>query len=107
MSLDDEQPESAERLLLRHPTEATKFRYLHRQEVSAIEPLLVDYLREGKLLADLPPIEVLRERRKNDVEKLDPGVRRLMNPHIYHVSLTEKLFRLKQELIEKALRQSH
>lgn len=107
MSLDDEQPESAERLLLRHPTEATKFRYLHRQEVSAIEPLLVDYLGEGKLLADLPPIEVLRERRKNDVEKLDPGVRRLMNPHIYHVSLTEKLFRLKQELIEKALRQSH
>ena len=26
-----------------------------------------------------------------DVELLDPGVRRIMNPHIYHVSLTNRL----------------
>lgn len=107
LSLDDEDPSSAERLLLRHPSEATKFRYLNRREISAIEPLLVEYLREGKLVADLPSIEVLRERRRSDVEKLDAGVRRLMNPHIYHVSLTENLYRMKQELIERALKQSH
>ncbi len=107
LSLDDEDPNSTERLLLRHPSEATKFRYLNRREISAIEPLLVDYLREGKLVADLPPIEVLRERRRTDVEKLDAGVRRLMNPHIYHVSLTDRLYRMKQELIERALKQSH
>lgn len=106
LGLEDEKPESAETLLLRHPSEATKFRYLHRNEMTEIEPLLVEYLREGKLIADLPPIETLRERRKTDVEKLDAGVRRLMNPHIYHVSLTKNLFRMKQELIDKAIRQS-
>ena len=41
--------------------------------------------------------------READVERLDPGVRRLMNPHIYHVSLTEKLWNYKQELIREVI----
>ena len=52
----------------------------------------------------LPSIEEMRERRQDDVERLDPGVRRLMNPHLYHVSLTERLWDLKQELIQSARR---
>jgi nicotinate phosphoribosyltransferase len=35
---------------------------------------------------------------------LDPGVKRLINPHIYHVSLTRRLWDLKQELIKSTLR---
>jgi nicotinate phosphoribosyltransferase len=38
------------------------------------------------------------------VEALDPGVRRLVNPHIYHVSLSQKLWDLKQALIDEARR---
>jgi nicotinate phosphoribosyltransferase len=41
----------------------------------------------------------MRERRRADIERLDPGVKRLINPHIYHVSLTEELWKLKQSLI--------
>jgi nicotinate phosphoribosyltransferase len=41
----------------------------------------------------------MREQRISDVERLDAGVRRLINPHIYHVSLTRKLWDLKQSLI--------
>jgi nicotinate phosphoribosyltransferase len=44
----------------------------------------------------------MRERRQADVERLDPGVKRIMNPHVYHVSLTERLWSLKQGLIESA-----
>ena len=33
------------------------------------------------------------------MERLDPGVKRLMNPHIYHVSLSEKMWQRKQKLI--------
>jgi nicotinate phosphoribosyltransferase len=33
------------------------------------------------------------------VEALDPGVRRIVNPHLYHVSITDELARLKQEQI--------
>jgi nicotinate phosphoribosyltransferase len=36
------------------------------------------------------------------MERLDDGVKRLINPHVYHVSLTEGLWNLKQELIRRA-----
>ena len=35
-------------------------------------------------------------------ERLDPGVRRLVNPHLYHVSLTPALWDLKQDLVASA-----
>lgn len=103
LSLDDEKPAEQETIILQHPTQSSKYRTLPRGEVTQVEPLLVDILRQGQLVADLPPIEELRKRRDADVARLDPGVRRLMNPHIYHVSLTEKLWKQKQELIASAL----
>lgn len=103
LSLEDEQPDQMERIRLHHPSEPTKYRTLHREEVTEIEPLLVKVMEEGQLVMELPTIEEMRARRKADVERLDAGVRRLMNPHIYHVSLTEKLWNLKQELIAQSL----
>jgi nicotinate phosphoribosyltransferase len=41
----------------------------------------------------------MRSLRQADLERLDPGVRRILNPHIYHVSLTERLWELKQSLL--------
>ncbi|MEE8391604.1 MAG: nicotinate phosphoribosyltransferase [Anaerolineae bacterium] len=100
LSPADEDPRTMERILLHHPTEYTTYRVLDRGDVSEIEALLVDVLREGELVCDLPSIEEMRECRRVDVRRLDPGVRRLVNPHIYHVSLTERLWNLKQELVE-------
>jgi nicotinate phosphoribosyltransferase len=44
----------------------------------------------------------MRANRRADMDRLDAGVRRLLNPHIYHVSLTQRLWDLKQRLIESA-----
>lgn len=96
----DEDPGKTEELILRHPTEKSKFRLLKRSDISGIELIQVPVLRKGKLVHDPPSIEEMRRLRQKDLELLDPGVKRLMNPHIYHVSLTEKLWNLKQELIE-------
>lgn len=106
LSLDDEDPCAMQEVVLHHPTEHTVYRTLTRDEIDEIEPLLVDVLDGGELVYDLPSIQEMRERRKADVERLDPGVKRLINPHIYHVSLTQRLWNLKQELIESALKQS-
>jgi nicotinate phosphoribosyltransferase len=100
LSLDDEDPREMERILLHHPTEHTTYRTLNRDDISEIEPLLVDVLQEGEPVYDLPSIEEMREHRQADMERLDPGVKRLVNPHVYHVSLTERLWNLKQELVE-------
>jgi len=47
----------------------------------------------------------MRARRDADLARLHPGVRRLVNPHIYHVSLSASLHKLKQRLID-SLRES-
>jgi nicotinate phosphoribosyltransferase len=99
LSLDDEDPRRLEPLVLHHPSEHTAFRSLRQSEISRIEPLLVEVLREGRLVCELPSIEEMRAARQADVEALDPGVRRILNPHIYHVSLTERLWGLKQSLL--------
>ncbi|MCI0399496.1 MAG: nicotinate phosphoribosyltransferase [Chloroflexi bacterium] len=100
ITLEDEAPGQMERMILRHPTEHTKFRVLRQGDLTAVEPLLVEVVRDGRPVYQLPSIEEIRQRRVADVERLDPGVRRLLTPHIYHVSLSQQLWDLKQQLIE-------
>jgi nicotinate phosphoribosyltransferase len=99
LTLAEEDPRRADRIVLRHPSDYTKYRALDRTEISEVEPLLVTVLDHGRLIYDMPSIEEMRVRRRADVGRLDPGVRRLINPHIYHVSLSERLWETKQDLI--------
>jgi nicotinate phosphoribosyltransferase len=100
LSLDDEDPREMERVVLRHSSDYTKYRVLDHGSITEIEQLLVEILREGKLVYNLPSIEEIRHQRQADVDRLDSGVKRIVNPHIYHVSLTQRLWDLKQSLIE-------
>jgi nicotinate phosphoribosyltransferase len=104
LSLDDEDPCEMDAIFLHHPTEHGKSRTISHNDVSEVETLLVDVWKERELVYDLPSIEEMRECRRADTERLDPGVRRLINPHIYHVSLTRRLWDLKQDLIASARR---
>lgn len=105
LTLEDEDPTAFDEFVLHHPSDHTKARTLQKEDVSTLEPLLAEVLREGTLVYDLPDLDAIRQRRVADVEQLDPGIRRLVNPHIYHVSLTDKLWRLKQTLIAEAMEQ--
>ena len=111
LTLEDETVDLGAPLVLRHPSDHTKLRMLRPAQLSRIELLHEEVVRAGKVVYDAPPLEALRQRRAEDVEALDPGVRRLVNPHIYHVSLSEALWELKQELIAEArrsnIRQTH
>jgi nicotinate phosphoribosyltransferase len=101
IALEDEEPAQARQITLRHPGDYARQRTLDRGAISAIEPLHAEVLREGKLVYALPTLEEMREQRRADVERLDAGVRRIVNPHIYHVSLSQRLWDLKQELMAK------
>lgn len=103
LSLEDELPKETGQFWLRHPTDHTKYRFMEKGSISRLEMLLVDIIKDGKRVYDNPEIDDIRKLRYSDVEHLDAGVRRIMNPHIYHVSLSQKLWDLKQELIKDAL----
>ena len=99
LTVDEPDPLESPEIILRHPIDHTKFRVLTKDSVSSVEPLLIRVLDQGKLVYDLPSIEEIRELRSKDMERLDLGVKRIMNPHIYHVSVSQKLWDLKQGLI--------
>ncbi|HKZ19967.1 MAG TPA: nicotinate phosphoribosyltransferase [Acidimicrobiia bacterium] len=96
LCLADENPSPP--LELHHPSQAGTRRRLTAERVSQLEELGEPVQLEGR---PTPHEEILaaQARRLADLERLDPGVRRLVNPHVYHVSLSPRLARLKQELI--------
>ncbi|HSV92691.1 MAG TPA: nicotinate phosphoribosyltransferase [Desulfobacterales bacterium] len=95
----DERPGEMEEIVLHHPTEPGSRRRLARRNLNEIEALLVDTVAEGRVIGAQPDLEEIRRVRRADMERLDPGVKRLVNPHIYHVSLSEKLWGVKQQLM--------
>lgn len=106
ISLVGEDPREMEPIVLRHPSDDTRFRSLSKANWSRAETLLVQVLESGRLIYEQPTIDAMRARRDEDLSYLDPGVKRLVNPHIYHVSLTEDLWALKQKLIAAAMESS-
>ncbi|PHS02689.1 MAG: nicotinate phosphoribosyltransferase [Blastopirellula sp.] len=64
--------------------------------------LLQPVLRNGKVVAEPDSIETVRNRAQDELKKLRPRYRRLMNPHIYRVGIDLKLHQLREQLITKA-----
>jgi nicotinate phosphoribosyltransferase len=100
ISMVEEEPQKMEKILLCHPWDQSKRRTLNSKDVSGIEQLLMEIFRDGKLVYSFPSIDDIRRLRMADIDKLDNGVKRLINPHKYHVSITQRLWDQKQHLIK-------
>jgi nicotinate phosphoribosyltransferase len=71
-------------------------------DIASAEELLVPAYDDGRRLEGSPDLDALRAWRTADLARLDPGVRRLVNPHVYHVSLTAKVKELQRGLVAQA-----
>jgi len=107
IALDEEEPQKEDSICLHHPFDHTKSRTLYTVQLSKIEPLLEDILVDGELVYDLPSLEEIRSTREKDLQDLYPGVKRLVMPHNYHVSLSQKLWDLKHTLILQTANGDH
>ncbi|MFT5194829.1 MAG: nicotinate phosphoribosyltransferase [Cellvibrionaceae bacterium] len=101
ITLEDEVPAEAAQLFLHHPATHGVSRIVNKADITEIEPLHVPILKEGKRVYDFPSLADIQAQRVQDLDRLDIGVRRIIHPHIYHVSLSKKLWDLKQGLIAK------
>jgi nicotinate phosphoribosyltransferase len=106
ISTADEDLRQASTLVLRHPTHEGRSRTLAGTGISRVEPLLEDVVVDGRRLGEPPSIDAMRDLRRRDLANLDPGVKRLMNPHLYHVSLTQRLSDFKQSLVRDLRRRA-
>lgn len=100
LSLPHEHLSADEPLTLQHYADSPKRRTLSPEQVERLEPLHERVYEQGQSFIDRHDIDAMRERRDHDLACLDSGVKRLVNPHIYHVSLTPELWQLKQDLLE-------
>jgi len=91
-----------DRIHVHHPHRAGVTRVITSSDTAAVEKLLVTVHSGGKRHDGSPDLEEFRRRRTADLERLDVGVRRLINPHRYHVSVTDLVKEMQQRLIAEA-----
>ena len=101
LALPDEDPRKWKHFTVHHPFKPGESRSFDEAEVSCCELMLCDVTQGGKITADMPGIQAMRSLRDRDIDRLYDGVLRLVNPHCYHVSLSSRLWQLKQDLVSR------
>lgn len=85
-------------LTITHPVERWKSVTF---EDFVLKNLLVDVMKDGNIMYDFPKLKDIAEYSRNDQNTFWPEYRRIINPHIYKVDLSDSLYELKQKLIKQ------
>ncbi|MBU4542125.1 nicotinate phosphoribosyltransferase [uncultured Acetobacterium sp.] len=99
ITLEDEVINEAEPLTIFHPVYTWKKRIITDYY---IRELLVPIFVGGKCVYQSPSISDISQHLKDEKESLWPAFKRMVNPHVYHVDLSQKLWNLKQQLLSEA-----
>jgi nicotinate phosphoribosyltransferase len=65
-----------------------------------VKELLVPIFRNGRQVYESPTLEETRAHAAREIESLEPEYKRFSNPHIYKVSLSEKVYQTKKALLK-------
>jgi nicotinate phosphoribosyltransferase len=63
--------------------------------------ILVPIFKKGVLVYSKPALPEIQKNTRRNLDRLGPEYKRFQNPHIYHVSLSQKLLRTKQTLLKQ------
>jgi nicotinate phosphoribosyltransferase len=98
--LEDESPDPKKPTRAFHPV----FPHIYKAYPANFEreELSIPVFINGKRVYDTPSLTKIQENTKKNLDRLGLEFKRFQNPHVYHVSLSEKLFRVKQELLMNA-----
>ena len=94
IALEDEQLETGDRVTdPTNPLRATKI------PEAMLEDIRVVVMQDGKRLTVPVSLETLQTRARDDLARLPEGSIRLLNPHVYRVSISEGLLEMRSKLI--------
>jgi nicotinate phosphoribosyltransferase len=80
-----------------NPLDGTQSRLM--TDADSHEDLLVPVFRGGELVYSAPSLKEIRERVREQMSHLHPGMKRFANPHRYKVGLEETLHHRREEMI--------
>jgi nicotinate phosphoribosyltransferase len=100
VSLIDEQVQNQEKIKLFHPVHT----WLHKnisnfEAVKMLEPIF----ENGKQVYELPNLEEVRCYHDNQLNMFWPEYLRLLNPEVYHVNLSQRVYDMKIDIIQKEM----
>ncbi|WP_134159006.1 nicotinate phosphoribosyltransferase [Alicyclobacillus sacchari] len=98
IALAEEQYDPSQPLELFHPIHTYKRKVVQNYE---IEELLVPIFIGGDLVYELPPLRSIQTRVEQQLNAFSSEIRRHLNPHEYHVDLSQTLWDLKQKLLHQ------
>jgi nicotinate phosphoribosyltransferase len=99
--LADEEIAAGKPFTFHHPS--GDYRRFVLTEYATAVPLLGLKMKAGKTVGEPPAIADIRVKSCRELERLDDTFKRLINPHVYKVSLSNKLAALKAALVKENL----
>ncbi|GIO29910.1 MULTISPECIES: nicotinate phosphoribosyltransferase [Paenibacillus] len=93
---DEEKPRDSVRLKLFNPQHPYLQKYVKNYDAI---PMLQQIFENGKLVYDLPSLKEIRLYHREQMDLFWPEYLRKLNPEIYRVNLSEKVWDLKQKLM--------
>lgn len=101
ITLDETPPPESGPIRFYHPS--GDYRKFTMQRWMRREPLLKQQMVAGRIVGERPGLDAIRERTLRNLRCLDETYTRIINPHIYKVSVSRPLRRLKQEFLASYL----
>lgn len=98
ISLKEETIEKGKAYTFYHPDNEWQF---FNFTASDVRPLLKEYIKDGYIVEAEPSLKEIKAFAMNELELLDATSKRLLNPHIYKVSLTKNTKTLKMEVLKE------
>ncbi len=102
ISCGEETISEREEYLVHHPS--ADWRQV-KIEPARVEPLLSKVMENGARTSELPDLRQIQAYMKERIQAFDPTYLRLLNPHIYKVSISDRLYDLKVSLINAFFKQ--
>ena len=102
VALDDETFKENEDIIFYHPFSDGDLFLLRGGRYAKVEKLLHCVMKDGKICVPIRPLSEIQQYAKESLASFHKSYRRLINPHIYKVSLSKRLKQLKRDLILEA-----
>ena len=95
---DEPLPDGSEPLTITHPKD--RWKKMTYTDYSVRE-MQITVIKDGKLVYDLPDIKEIKAYAEQELDTLWDEYKRIDNPHLFKVDLSDKLYELKTGMLEK------
>ncbi len=102
ITLDEEKLEEGRNYTFFHPFSTADLFEMKASRYSSFKPLLTKKMEDGRRVSERRSLKEIQETSAGLLASFDRSYKRQINPHIYKVSLSEKLRNLKTDLIVSA-----